>query len=214
MFGSILFGGRWLEGAVCPEAGAGEKVALRTWPALRTSLFLGLAALCWSRSSCLAGAQGAVRSQGWEFPFYPAPCPSAQLCHSLLWVPLSNFLKLFPQLQSVGLEVLTGGGRAVCHVQHLARQDSVMLIWWAERSRSSRTTVQEVSSSVFRSLMSHPRPGIPSSLPVYLNGRSTLLLELETLPSPAACVHTRAPISRSLPHPPLGVQWLEQGRTW
>ena len=168
---------------MCPEAGAGEKVALRTWPALRTSLFfLGLAALCWSRSSCLAGAQGAVRSQGWEFPFYPAPCPSAQLCHSLLWVPLSNFLKLFPQLQSVGLEVLTGGGRVVCHVQHLARQDSVMLIWWAERSRSSRTTVQEVSSSVFRSLMSHPRPGIPSSLPVHLNGRSTLLPNLRHSP--------------------------------
>ncbi|XP_055415447.1 uncharacterized protein LOC129636178 isoform X11 [Bubalus kerabau] len=42
-----------------------------------------------------------------------------------LWIKSILMLVL---LQSVGLEVLTGGGRAVCHVQHLARQDSVMLI--------------------------------------------------------------------------------------
>lgn len=176
------------------------------------------AALCWSRSSCLAGAQGVVRSQGWEFPFYPAPCPSPQLCHSLLWVPLSNFLKLFPQLQSVGLEVLTGGGRAVsrtapgqtglCDADLVGRQEQEF-----QNNGAAEAWVQEVSSSVFRSLMPHPHPGIPSSLPVYMNGRSRLLGELETLPSPAAFVHTRAPVSLSLPHPPLGVQWLKQGCT-
>ena len=82
-----------------------------------------------------------------------------------------------------------------------------------QNNGAAEAWVQEVSSSVFRSLMpTLPwNPQLPSCLSQWQKHAAG---ELETLPSTAACVHTRAPISRSLPHPPLGVQWLEQGCTW
>lgn len=108
--------------------------------------------------------------------------------------------------RTCGMSRTAPGQTGLCDADLVGRQEQEF-----QNNSAAEAWVQEVSSSVFRSLMPHPRPGIPSSLPVYLNGRCTLLGKLGTLPSPAACVHTRVPVSRSLPHPPLGVQWLERG---
>lgn len=69
------------------------------------------------------------------------------------------------------------GQTGLCDADLVGRQEQEF-----QNNSAAEAWVQEVSSSVFRSLMPHPRPGIPSSLPVYLNGRSTLLANLRHSP--------------------------------
>lgn len=226
MLGSALLGGRRLEGEVCPEAGADEKVALRTLPALRTSLLeLGTSPLLEPCCPLLVKVQlpGRCPRSGQE-PGLGVPVLSCPVSKS----PALPLTAVGPSLQlpetvssaakrglgsadrgrTCGMSHTVPGQTGLCDADLVGRQEQEF-----QNNGVAEAWVQEVSSSVFRSLMPHPHPGIPSSLPVYLNGRSRLLGELETLPSPAACVHTRAPVSLSLPHPPLGVQWLKQGCT-